>query len=240
MKMIEWLMETELNDLGVYDDDNNVILSDADIRFALSNYNSYDIRYDLVSSCDYLYTTFRNMYQYRVSEINNILTLSRNENILEDSETETTETTYGKTESSTDTKTTNNTRTDNLANTMSTTTTNTDSSTMTRTKSPMGGSADTFTDYKDTYSDTAGGTVTAGGSNTGTVGFTGTDSNTGSKNVGGKDTVERTKQWTNNNLYDMLIDTRMKLEADFSLLDWYIARYVDTALYIKNDVWEDW
>ena len=180
---------------------------------------------------------------------------------IEDSESETTTTSYGHIVNGTDSKTYGKTTTNNLTQTNNLTTTNnltqthtgTDNTSISNTdqtsKVPYGGQSAYYDIDRHAINGSNNETLNLSDSNTGTVENTGTVANTGtitdsgtdsgsnSVTESGSDVITREKIWTNNNLYNELIENRFKYNTEFSLIEYYLNGFKNLVMYIDNDVW---
>ena len=247
MKVKEWLKNNSL-DFSVTNN-NTTILTNNDIKFLLkTKYGMFDVPEDNIEDNNELYTSYRTMILPKIIEMKNFVDFINTYDPITDEKIETVTNEYGhvidKTRNDDNIKITTNNLTQ--TNDLESINIGTDNHALSNTKSekeyPFGASGSReIRSTSDTGSDNE--SVDMATANTGTISNTGTVTDevdneiTENETHSGTDTVTKAEQWTNNNLYNELIENKFKYNTEFSLINFYLDGFKDLVLYIDNDIW---
>lgn len=196
----------------------------------LIKFGSLEMITDTVEDSDVLYSMYHdNMLQY-IIDMYDTINLARDFEVLTDTETETIETTHGKTTTSNNTNSYTGTTTNNLSDT-TTSTSQTDFDGTSTNKVYAYNSSNFENDKQDITDNTQTTTSSLTNSNTGTIGNTSTATTNSTSANSGKDTIEREKEWSNNGLYNEYIYKRLDFLKGCTILEYYCGKFVKDYCY---------
>ena len=232
MQVKKWIENKTFDDVT---NDDNAIVKGTTIKFLLqTKYSNYTMLYDTVSDNNNMYGGYVEYIKPQLIEIYNTMYLIGDFNPLEENETVTSETTYGKTVNTTNGYTKTNTGTQ--TNVTDSTVTDSSTSSGTSTNETSTYNTNTFeNDVKNTSSGTVSNTNDTDSTVTTTNNLSETNSGTGENVSSGKDTTVKTIEKTNDNLFNDYINNKLKW-IDISVSNYFVEKFIEIAAYLESGV----